>query len=101
MRPYKVRSTLSETTAPRALVRLAPLRWRVERASQELKDELGLDHFEGRGRRGFHHHASLCIAAYAFLAAERARHPPLTPGTLVRVPRVPPDFRPRGAPGAA
>jgi SRSO17 transposase len=94
-------STLPETTAPRALVRLAQLRWRVERDYQELKDELGLDHFEGRGWRGFHHHASLCIAAYAFLAAERARHSPLTPRALVRAPRVPANFRPRGTPGAA
>jgi SRSO17 transposase len=93
-------STLPASTAPRALVRLAQLRWRVERDYQELKDELGLDHFEGRGWRGFHHHASLCIAAYAFLAAERARHSPLTPRTLVRAPRLPAAFRPRGAPGA-
>ena len=54
------------------LVRLAKLRWRIERDYQELKDELGLDHFEGRGWRGFHHHGALCIAAYAFLAADRA-----------------------------
>jgi SRSO17 transposase len=94
-------STLPPTTTPRALVRLAQLRWRVERDYQELKDELGLDHFEGRGWRGFHHHASLCIAAYAFLAAERARHSPLTPRPLVQAPRVPAQFRPRGAPGAA
>jgi SRSO17 transposase len=94
-------STLPATTAPRALVRVAQLRWRVERDYQELKDELGLDHFEGRGWRGFHHHGSLCIAAYAFLAAERARHSPLTPRPLVRAPRVPAAFRPRGAPGAA
>jgi len=92
-------STLPESTAPRALVRLAQLRWRVERDYQELKDELGLDHFEGRGWRGFHHHGSLCIAAYAFLAAERARHSPLSPRALVHAPRVPTDFRPRGAPG--
>jgi SRSO17 transposase len=94
-------STLPETTAPRALVRVAQLRWRVERDYQELKDELGLDHFEGRGWRGFHHHGSLCIAAYAFLAAERARHSPFTARTLVRAPHVPADFRPRGTPGAA
>src|SRR3989475_1318919 len=55
------------------------LRWRIERDYQELKDELGLDHFEGRGWRGFHHHASLCIAAYAFLAAERLAHFPPEP----------------------
>jgi SRSO17 transposase len=66
-------TTLPPTATPADLVRLAMLRWRIERDYQELKDELGLDHFEGRGWRGFHHHASLCIAAYAFLAAGRSR----------------------------
>jgi SRSO17 transposase len=60
------------------LVDLAKLRWRIERDYQELKQELGLGHYEGRGWRGFHHHATLCIAAYAFLIAERARVPPLS-----------------------
>src|SRR3954467_10559360 len=55
------------------LVDLAKLRWRIERDYQELKQELGLGHYEGRGWCGFHHHATLCIAAYAFLIAERAR----------------------------
>ena len=85
----------------RSLVSTVKMRWRIERDYHELKQEFGLSHYEGRGWRGFHHHASLCIAAYAFLAAERARHSPLTPRALVRAPRVPPDFRPRGAPGAA
>ena len=58
------------------LVDLAKLRWRIERDYQELKQELGLGHYEGRGWRGFHHHATLCIAAYAFLIAERAKLPP-------------------------
>jgi SRSO17 transposase len=58
------------------LVRLAKIRWRIERDYQELKDELGIDHYEGRGWRGFHHHGMLCIAAYAFLIAERARLSP-------------------------
>jgi SRSO17 transposase len=56
-------STLPPTATRADLVRLARLRWRIERDYQELKDELGLDHFEGRGWRGFHHHATLCIAA--------------------------------------
>src|SRR5205823_4273059 len=51
------------------------LRWRIERDYQELKQELGLGHFEGRSWRGFHHHASLCIAAYAFLLAQRLAAP--------------------------
>jgi SRSO17 transposase len=54
-------------------VRLAKQRWIIERDYEELKQELGLGHFEGRGWRGFHHHATLCIAAYGFLIAERER----------------------------
>jgi SRSO17 transposase len=94
-------STLPETTPIADLVRLAKLRWRIERDYQELKDELGLDHFEGRGWRGFHHHGALCIAAYAFLAAERARHSPPEPLAFLRPARLPKGFTPRGAPGAA
>lgn len=94
-------STLPATTPLPALVRLAKLRWRIERDYQELKDELGLDHFEGRGWRGFHHHGALCIAAYAFLAAERARLSPPAPLSFLRAPRLPKGFTPRGAPGAA
>jgi SRSO17 transposase len=60
----------------RGLIRLAKLRWRVERDYQELKQELGLDHFEGRSWRGFHHHAALCASAHAFLALRRAPFPP-------------------------
>jgi len=94
-------STLAETTPVADLVRLAKLRWRIERDYQELKDEFGLDHFEGRGWRGFHHHGSLCIAAYAFLAAERARLSPPEPLSFLRAARLPKGFTPRGAPGAA
>jgi SRSO17 transposase len=94
-------STLPETTPIAELVRLAKLRWRIERDYQELKDELGLDHFEGRGWRGFHHHGALCIAAYAFLAAERARLSPPAPLAFLPAPRLPKRFKPRGAPGAA
>jgi len=79
------------------LVRLAKIRWRIERDYQELKDEIGLDHYEGRGWRGFHHHGVLCIAAYAFLAAERARLSPPAPLAFLRPARVPKGFRPRGA----
>src|SRR5580698_10935423 len=64
-------STVSADTATKELVRLAKLRWRIERDYQELKQELGLGHFEGRSWRGFHHHATLCIAAYSFLVTER------------------------------
>lgn len=69
-------STLSGTTVLRDLVATAKLRWRIERDYRELKQELGLGHYEGRGWRGFHHHASLCIAAYGFLLSERETIPP-------------------------
>ena len=64
-------STLPEDISFVRLVELAKLRWRIERDYQELKQELGLGHYEGRSWRGFHHHATLCIAAYGFLVAER------------------------------
>ena len=93
-------STLPARTPMKELVRVAKLRWRIERDYQELKQEFGLDHFEGRGWRGFHHHATLCIAAYGFLLAERLAHPKKTlrhsfPGQIAAVPG---DFRPRGSP---
>ena len=69
-------STLPEDTALKVLVDFIKLRWRIERDYEELKSELGLAQFEGRGWRGFHHHASLCIAAYGFLLLERAAFPP-------------------------
>jgi SRSO17 transposase len=94
-------STVPESVSIEDLVRLVKIRWRIERDYQELKDELGLDHYEGRGWRGFHHHGALCIAAYAFLVAERARLSPPAPLAFLRPARVPKRFRPRGAPGAA
>jgi SRSO17 transposase len=94
-------STLPADTAVSQLVRLAKLRWRIERDYQELKDEFGLDYFEGRSWRGFHHHGVLCIAAYAFLAAERARLSPPEPLSFLRPARLPRGFKPRGAPRAA
>jgi hypothetical protein len=80
-------STLPPGTALADLVRLAKIRWRIEQDFQELKDEIGLDHYQGRGWRGFHYHGALCIAAYAFLAAERARLPPST--SCLPAPRSP------------
>jgi SRSO17 transposase len=58
-----------------------------------------LGHFEGRGWRGFHHHATLCIAAYGFLVAERNRFSPSARvGNLgLSAPQTPPDFHPRGS----
>jgi SRSO17 transposase len=69
-------STLPADTSVGALVRAAKLRWRVERDYQDLKGELGLDHYEGRTWRGFHHHATLCAIAHGFLALQRALSPP-------------------------
>lgn len=69
-------SSLPATTPLRTLVRFGKLRWRIERDYQELKGELGLDHFEGRTWNGFHHHGALCAAAHAFLALRRALFPP-------------------------
>ncbi len=70
-------STLPETISFVDLVDTTKLRWRIEREYQDLKQEVGLGHYEGRGWRGFHHHATLCIAAYGFLIAEREAIPPL------------------------
>ncbi|GFM30278.1 ISXo8 transposase [Novosphingobium sp. PY1] len=64
-------STLPATTTLHELVSATKMRWRIERDYRDLKQELGLGHYEGRGWRGFHHHASLCIAAYGFLISER------------------------------
>jgi SRSO17 transposase len=93
-------SSMGEGAALKALVRLAKMRWRIERDYQELKDEIGLDHYEGRGWRGFHHHGALCIAAYAFLAAERARLSPPEPLEFLKAAPLPKGFRPRGSPGS-
>ncbi|HLO07402.1 MAG TPA: IS701 family transposase [Terriglobales bacterium] len=93
-------STLPANTKLKALVKMAKHRWIIERDYQELKQELGLGHFEGRNWRGFHHHATLCIAAYGFLVAERTRFSPSArAGNLGFVaPGSAPDFRPRGSP---
>ena len=68
-------ATVPKSTSLKKLVRLAKMRWRIERDYQEMKEEVGLDHFEGRGWRGFHHHATLCALAHGFLALRRARCP--------------------------
>jgi SRSO17 transposase len=92
-------STLSEDIAFRELVDFAKLRWRIERDYEELKQELGLGHYEGRGWRGFHHPATLCIAAYGFLISERETIPP-SGGSATRhfaQPGLPSCYRPRGS----
>ena len=89
-------SSLPASTSLKQLVRLAKLRWRVERDYQEMKGELGLDHYEGRNWLGFHHHAALCAAAHAFLALRRALFPPEPSAVDVaaRTPAPPADLAP-------
>ena len=102
-------STMPADTAIAELVDTAKLRWRIvpearlrhdERDFQDLKQEIGLDHYEGRGWRGFHHHAALSIAAYGFLVAERSPIPPSAP--IIRALRgkaatEAEGYRPRGS----
>ena len=95
--------TLPESTSLRRLVDIAKMRWRIERNYQDLKQEIGLGHYEGRGWPGYHHHGTLCIAAYGFLVSERETIPPSAPrraGSLAK-PALPDGYRPRGAPDPA
>lgn len=100
-------ATLPQSIAFKELVRLIKLRWRIERDYQELKQELGLGHYEGRNWRGFHHHATLTIAAYGFLMRARltgrAKKNSAIRSTepLLRLPPRPKNFIPRGSPRAA
>jgi SRSO17 transposase len=96
-------STLPQNISFRRLVDFAKLRWRIERDYQELKQEVGLGHYEGRGWRGFHHHATMCIAAYGFLISERETIPPSRPRSAAIFPTsiLPDGYRPRGSSLAA
>lgn len=93
-------STLPTATPLEALVEAAKLRWRIERDYLELKQELGLAHHEGHGWRGFHHHATLCIAAYGLLVRERAAIPPSASprAGLLQAPALPEGRRPQRPP---
>ncbi len=93
-------STLPPTISRRALVHATKLRWRIERDYQDLKQELGLGHYEGRGWRGFHHHATLCIAAYGFLISERGAIAPSGQCNAVLIEEypLPRRYRPCGSP---
>ncbi|MCW5976599.1 MAG: hypothetical protein KIT09_00910 [Bryobacteraceae bacterium] len=84
-------------------MRLAQHRWIIEPRLRELKQELGLGHYEGRGWGGFHHHATLCIAAYGYLVIERTRYSPSARAGRLELctARIPPEFQPRGSPRAA
>ena len=89
-------ATLADDIPFDRLVDLAKLRWRIERDYQELKQELGLAHYEGRGWRGFHHHATLCIAAYGFLISERETIPPSGSASKFPAPVLSDRDRPHG-----
>jgi SRSO17 transposase len=95
-------STLPAETRLKDLAGVAKQRWIIERDYEELKQELGLGHYEGRSWRGFHHHATLCIAAYGFLVSERSRFSPSArAGRLeLSISEMPPQFRPRGSSGS-
>ena len=92
-------STLPANNSLTELVHQAKHRWIIERDYEELKQELGLGHFEGRGWRGFHHHATLCIAAYGFLVSERSLFSPSAHASHIglRAASPPEGFRPRGS----
>jgi SRSO17 transposase len=95
-------STLSEDTPIDQLVSIAHQRWRIERDYQDLKQDFGLGHYEGRGWRGFHHHAVLSIATYGFLMAERlvADKPVGGKKNFIerQLPALPENYIPRGSP---
>ena len=96
-------ATVDDNMSFRGLVDLAKLRWRIERDYQDLKQEIGLGHYEGRSWRGFHHHGTMSIAAYGFLISERERIPPSGPDRAAQIekPALPSGYRPRGAPDPA
>jgi SRSO17 transposase len=96
-------STVDEKITFRQLVDIAKMRWRIERDYQDLKQEVGLGHYEGRGWTGFHHHGTLCITTYGFLISEREMIPPSAPlpSRLLTKPALPGSYRPRGSPDPA
>ncbi len=100
-----VLSTLPEDTSIHDLVSATYQRWRIERDYQDLKQDFGLGHYEGRGWRGFHHHAALSIAAYGFLMAERltADKPVGSKKNFIerQMPALPKDYIARGSPARA
>ncbi|MCW5257529.1 IS701 family transposase [Verminephrobacter aporrectodeae subsp. tuberculatae] len=97
-------STLAEDITLERMVFEAKMRWRIERDYQDLKQDLGLGHYEGRNWRGFHHHASLAIAAYGFLMAQQLRHPEgggKKNSARSEEPALPTHYKPRGSPAHA
>jgi len=101
---YFLSTAPSEATLGQ-MVFVTKVRWRIERDYQDLKQDFGLGHYEGRGWRGFHHHATLSIAAYGFLMAERLKAGSDASGkknfVQRQVPAIPKDYVPRGSPARA
>jgi SRSO17 transposase len=95
--------TLSQDIDFEPMIDITMMRWRIERDYQELKQEVGLGHFEGRSWRGFHHHATMCIAAYGFLVSERSAFSPSRPRSkdFIQKSPLPKRYRPRGSPAPA
>lgn len=90
-------STAPDDATLEQIVFVTKMRWRIERDDQELKQEFGLGHYEGRGWRGFHHHATLCIAAYGFLSTQRLTHHGVKKNSAgPELPALPNDYIPRG-----
>ena len=91
-------STAPDDATLEQIVFVTKMRWRIERDYQELKQEFGLGHYEGRGWRGFHHHATLCIAAYGFLSTQRLTHHGVKKNSAgPELPALPNDYTPRGS----
>jgi hypothetical protein len=100
--PVRRLATLPPDVTLERIVDQAKMRWRIERDCLELKQEVGLCHYEGHGWRGFHHHATLCIAAYGFLISEKETFPPSGHPRTWRGTQssLPVGHRPRGSPAA-
>ena len=95
-------SNLPADISIKQLVDTAKMRWRIEHDYHELKQEFGLSHYEGRGWLGFHHHATLCIAAYGFLSAQRLKQATKKNTARLQAAALPADYQPRGSrPSAA
>ena len=91
-------ATLPAHSTLQSLVETAKMRWRIERDYQELKQEFGLGHYEGRGWRGFHHHATLCIAVYGFLMTHRLKGSRGKKNSArSKAPALPEGYTPRGS----
>lgn len=91
-------STAPSDATLEQIVFVTKMRWRIERDYQELKQEFGLGHYEGRGWQGFHHHATLCIAAYGFLITQRLNHRGSKKNsTRPKITPLPDDYIPRGS----